>query len=495
MARKVLTEFLLCPIAVSLLVLTTDISTAVDVSWNESIDNNYANPDNWSTGFRPAFFLDEVAVIGNTTVANGVANVSSPIIDDPAGITLGQGVGTAGTLNIQNNGMLTVKPGPLTSGTVRVGSSGVGTLNILSGGTLIAERFVLAGGNGSQLNVSGTAVTNVNANVTLAGTSQITGPSVDFSVGGDISLTGTSIFNPEITGSVHSVIDVSGTAFLDGTLQLDFTGHTPTVGESWDLLDASMITGSFSAVTAPGVSLAPGEQFVVSTVADNSSTNGYLARLTLEQAPLPMVLQVNPITGQAYLFNNSNEASVDIEGYDIFSPSSSLLPNNGNWNSLDDQDVAGGDWRESNVSTTRLAELKEAGSTTFGTNGSTVFDLGTLYDVATGTPDLVLQVLEAGDSGPAAGSVIYSIPGDFDGDMDVDEDDLTDSVLGWEVRYGSDLDGLDFLVWQQNFGLQFPLTAEVAAVPEPGASLLSLAGVFCLFYFTPTRQRSNFIAY
>jgi len=35
---------------------------------------------------------------------------------------------------------------------------------------------------------------------------------------------------------------------------------------------------------------------------------------------------------------------------------------------------------------------------------------------------------------------------DFDGDQDVDSDDLTHATLGWEARYGNDLGGNDFLL-------------------------------------------------
>ena len=56
---------------------------------------------------------------------------------------------------------------------------------------------------------------------------------------------------------------------------------------------------------------------------------------------------------------------------------------------------------------------------------------------------------------------------DFDGDGDVDSLDLTDPNSGWLTRYGTDLDGLDFLDWQTQFGAGVPLSATVAAVPEP----------------------------
>jgi len=60
---------------------------------------------------------------------------------------------------------------------------------------------------------------------------------------------------------------------------------------------------------------------------------------------------------------------------------------------------------------------------------------------------------------------------DFDGDGDVDNADLTHSTLGWETRYGDDLDGNDFLAWQREYGSGVgPLGA--VSVPEPATLLL-----------------------
>jgi hypothetical protein len=47
---------------------------------------------------------------------------------------------------------------------------------------------------------------------------------------------------------------------------------------------------------------------------------------------------------------------------------------------------------------------------------------------------------------------IYGGPGDFDSNGVVNGQDLTHGTLGWNVRFGNDLDGRDFLVWQRNVG-------------------------------------------
>ena len=73
-------------------------------------------------------------------------------------------------------------------------------------------------------------------------------------------------------------------------------------------------------------------------------------------------------------------------------------------------------------------------------------------------------------------------PGDFDGDGDVDDDDLTQ----WQGDYGvnansdangdGDSDGSDFLIWQENYTGP-GLLAAAAAVPEPSSVVLVLVGI------------------
>jgi hypothetical protein len=79
-------------------------------------------------------------------------------------------------------------------------------------------------------------------------------------------------------------------------------------------------------------------------------------------------------------------------------------------------------------------------------------------------------------------SVLVAVPGDFDGDFDVDGADLT----VWQGAFGvndiadadgdSDSDGEDFLVWQRHLGEDHSLAA-VRAAPEPAAGLLLVVGL------------------
>lgn len=71
-----------------------------------------------------------------------------------------------------------------------------------------------------------------------------------------------------------------------------------------------------------------------------------------------------------------------------------------------------------------------------------------------------------------------AIPGDFDGDGDVDGDDLTmwkGSIGTSEADANGDgaSDGNDFLAWQRNFGTGVPVTA----IPESSSAMLLLVGL------------------
>jgi hypothetical protein len=75
-------------------------------------------------------------------------------------------------------------------------------------------------------------------------------------------------------------------------------------------------------------------------------------------------------------------------------------------------------------------------------------------------------------------TVGVGIAGDFNGDGFVDAADLNDPVMGWKARFGTDLDGEDFLAWQRNLGAGTPPAAgAIAAVPEPSTALLALLGI------------------
>ena len=117
-----------------------------------------------------------------------------------------------------------------------------------------------------------------------------------------------------------------------------------------------------------------------------------------------LVLVVDPVDGDAILQNQSN-LSVSIDGYNIHSDSGSLLPNNGDWLSLEDQ--GSGTWRESGETVNDLSELLPTGSTAI--SGGTTFNLGSPFKTVSsgGVEDLSFRYLFPGDSEFTDGVVVY----------------------------------------------------------------------------------------
>jgi hypothetical protein len=68
-------------------------------------------------------------------------------------------------------------------------------------------------------------------------------------------------------------------------------------------------------------------------------------------------------------------------------------------------------------------------------------------------------------------------PGDFNDDGTVDGNDLDDPVAGWRARFGNDLDGNDFLVWQRQLGAPTGGLPAALRVPEPTAATLTILAV------------------
>ena len=90
-------------------------------------------------------------------------------------------------------------------------------------------------------------------------------------------------------------------------------------------------------------------------------------------------------------------------------------------------------------------------------------------------------------------SINTDIAGDFDGDGDVDSDDLSQWTGDYGINGDSDANGdgrsdaADFLIWQQNFGTGVETSSQVQVVPEPGSVSLSLVGTAILYLTTNAR--------
>jgi hypothetical protein len=162
--------------------------------------------------------------------------------------------------------------------------------------------------------------------------------------------------------------------------------------------------------------------------------------------------------------------------------------------------VAGPNWYESNLSDTRVSELRSNGSTSLPGNSTTTFDLGGLFKTA-GEHDLVFQFLLAGNGQPNTGVVLYQavppvggLTGDYNNNGRVDAADYVlwrnNGPLQNEGATPGEVTPEDYNVWRANFGN----TASAASggslagstVPEP-TTMMFLVGAGLLL--AGTRQR------
>jgi hypothetical protein len=208
-----------------------------------------------------------------------------------------------------------------------------------------------------------------------------------------------------------------------------------------------------------------------------------------------LTLTVSQVTGGAVLKNDS-PYDVFISGYAINSPSGSLRPANGSWNSLADQtEIA---WQEVLASSTAISEMRQFGSTRLIAGSG--YNLGTPFRVGFGIPDLSFEFLQQGHVRPTQGpDVVYSttlptvsgtnpgVLGDFNSNLVVDAADYT----AWRDNLGSNailrndpiggtLGLAQYELWRDNFGNAMAGGAAASAgampagVPEPTTLLLLL---------------------
>ncbi len=368
---------------------------------------DWNTPANWSGGAVPDVNTQDFAVINN----GGTAIVNTAIVPQAGGVSLGTNANESGTLQINSGGsLIVVDDGPTfpADGSVRIGQGGTGTLLVAPGGTLNSASLTLGGANAnSSLTVGGTTAgtaTITTGPVALNRTTRIIGPNVAFNSSSTVTFQDTSTLVAQITGATHSVIKAATTATLDGALQVQFSGVTPTASSTWNLVDSPLIGGFFTGVTSTGATLGLGQQLAVRKVA--GGTLGQVAQLYVNQLP---VLNVNRGTG-AVTLSNPGATGIAIDGYAIQSALGAL--NTANWTSLQDQGTSGGTWSEANPTVNHLAELRSGGSTTLA--GGTTIALGNIFAppapvaFGTNTEDLAFTYNASGVSAPGVVNYVGS---------------------------------------------------------------------------------------
>lgn len=288
---------------------TIEVPTTRTVTIGGTIANNSAGTGALiKTGGGTLSLTGTNTYTGSTTVLGGTLSVDSgtsmgaaPSSPTPGYLTLNGGtlVSTATFALSSNRGIAlgtaggTISPQSattLTYGGVIADSGGAGALtmggagtlilngtNTYTGGTTVNGGGVLqvgSGGNGttgvgavtvntgSTIFGSGTLRGNSGTTHTFAGTvrpgDQASGttPMANMKVEGNLVFTAVSSTFFEIANPSSSYDRITGTvsgttATFDGTIKVDFSGYTPTGGESWQLFDwSSLLTTSFDVGTS-----------------------------------------------------------------------------------------------------------------------------------------------------------------------------------------------------------------------------------------------------
>ena len=205
------------------------------IVFNGASSSRYAEIENWKTND------------GVTAGTNWQPSKYDQAIINSGSVTVDAVGQHAGTLQIApgsgNNASVTVSAGWLDAADeVQVGSaSGTGTLTVDAAGTLVSPLVSVGalgtlGGSGL---IEGSIVSE---GLVSPGTSPGT-----LTVDGDFTQDAGGTLLMEIASlASFDQLDVSGTLFAGGTLEVDLLGYSPAAGDTFDLLDFASATGSFT---------------------------------------------------------------------------------------------------------------------------------------------------------------------------------------------------------------------------------------------------------
>jgi T5SS/PEP-CTERM-associated repeat protein len=239
------------------------------------------------TGTATVTGFDSRLATARLTIANrgnGTLNITaSGGVESSDGI-VGNLAGSSGTVTVSSGGSLTVGNGLI------VGQAGRGTLTVAGDGIVSAHSLSLGGDTGSSIMFGDNSGLTANLVATgpanLERTTTIVGPNVNFSAGGNLTLGNTSMLIGNIRHpSLHSPLKSAGTAALDGTFKPTFSGVMPVLGNTWNIIDASAISGNFSLDFSSAPALPAGQGYRL--IQADGGTNGKLLQLAVEEVSTP----------------------------------------------------------------------------------------------------------------------------------------------------------------------------------------------------------------
>jgi hypothetical protein len=250
---------------------------------------------------------------------------------------------------------------------------------------------------------------------------------------------------------------------ISATLDFGETGGLPTLAEA--------------TVNSANVSAVGTYEFDLPRIFTQAhiEASGLRANVTTPAPPAPLTKPT--VAATTYQFDASNFRLTMTQG---------VITVTGAFNetvdlATEDPPIAG----TSPVGTIGTLALAQAGTSGFYTRFNATMNLPIFIDqtVMFGEPPNQTNVDLTIDATIVATTSFYvplaGVPGDFDEDGDVDNADLTHPTLGFNARFGANLDGEDFLVWQRHFGTRPPLPI-VSAIPAPELSAIGLMAMTAL---------------
>lgn len=389
-------------------------SMAFDSVWRLPITSPWTTAGNWNPTGVPYADDDRQALVNN----GGTATLAA-VAPDVAGIALGVAAGQMGRILITGGSLTTRVPDPaiwevpsstllgnvfvggdagliggaaagdgrgyldMSGGKMCVGTDGVTCVAVQTGPVnrpdLISTNNLTVGGEDlatglgrSRVNLSGNAELHVTGTSSLSRNLRVTGPNVTFRTFGNVNFDAASIFTPEITAATHSPVRSDNVINLAGQVVPTFTAVTPAHNQWWTIAEAGSINGTFSNEVGATRDVIPtgvpapvlGEAYRLRTVGGATGGN---RQLQVGYQKL-LVLTVNRTAGvESLTIRNPLGGPIAIDGYTISSAVGSL---NTGWNSLDDQNIWGGDWQELAPTTNSLSEFKPSGTFAPGSSQS-----------------------------------------------------------------------------------------------------------------------------
>ena len=325
----------------------------------------------------------------------------------------------------------------------------------------------------SAANFSGSATVNINGATSFTRNLMITGPSVNFTSTGAVSLSATNIYTPVITGASHSPIKSNVNVIAGGNLNVQFSGAPPTLGSTWTLFDGLAVGGVFAnegtgrtVVPTAGVTPTAGAAF---RLRNQAGGLGQQLQLLYESV---LVLDVNRDTGNLTIANPLN-GSYAIDGYTVSSSHGSLLAS---WAGLGQ---AG--WEKAGATVNGLSEIKMTAGAGLPVTSAQSRNLGTGFNELAGAAtditglggtaeDLVFNYTLPGETFVRSGQIRY-IGSQYTDNLTVFIDPSGDAQLKNDSQLSLSLDGYQL---QSSTGAFTP--GSWSGIDGPGGSWLQGPG-------------------